>query len=239
MSEKRKPKMVVFDFDGVILHSTDILFPIFNAIKAATSRSGKNAVPPEQLLREGWGSPGENFIKNNFHPDIAPFVLNVIYSMDDYLKKNPVYCCDLNLIKMIHAQGIKTGILTNRGHESLIHHVGNNDLFDQNFDIIAGIDTVQHVREIPKFHGASHPKPDVRSFEPILKFAAHNGISKSEILFVGDAYTDMRAAENAGVQFAAVLTGALNNVISWTQFGVPAERIFESVDSLILDTFGL
>jgi phosphoglycolate phosphatase-like HAD superfamily hydrolase len=240
MSEKRKPKMVVFDFDGVILHSTDILFPIFNAIKMATSLSGKTAIPAEQFLRESWGVSGEDLMKKNFDPAIAPVVLSIIYSMDEFIQKNPIYCCDLELIKMLHSAGVKTGILTNRGHESLQKHTANNkQFFKDNFDLIVGIGAAADGERIPNFQGASHAKPDTRSFEPVLQYASNNGISKEDILFVGDAYTDMKAAENAGVAFAAVLTGALDKIASWTQFGVPAERIFESVDSLILDTFEL
>ena len=49
-----------------------------------------------------------------------------------------------------------------------------------------------------------HPKPDP---EPILLAIGRLGVQKNDVLYIGDSLFDAKAAQNAGVDFAAVTTG--------------------------------
>ena len=94
------------------------------------------------------------------------------------------------LIKL-REKNIKTAIVTSKFHyriEQILNKFNVNDLID----IIVGAEDVK----------ASKPNP-----EGLLWTLEHLGLKKEEVLYVGDSYVDAKAAENANVGFAAVLTG--------------------------------
>ena len=68
---------------------------------------------------------------------------------------------------------------------------------------------------------AHKPEPD-----GIFYLSEKTGIALSDILYVGDSITGMKTAQNAGVDFAAVCTGATS-----------AERFAELGAGMIYPTF--
>ena len=60
------------------------------------------------------------------------------------------------------------------------------------FDVIVG------------FEDIDRPKPDPQGLN---KAIAMLGLSKEQVLYVGDSYVDARTAKAAGVDFVGVLTG--------------------------------
>jgi len=94
------------------------------------------------------------------------------------------------LIKL-REKNIKTAIVTSKFHyriEQILNKFNVNDLID----IIVGAEDVK----------ASKPNP-----EGLLWTLEHLGLKKEEVLYVGDSYVDAKAAKNANIGFAAVLTG--------------------------------
>ena len=63
-------------------------------------------------------------------------------------------------------------------------------------DIVTGLEDV------------SEPKP---SPEGLIKTINHFGVDKGSVLFIGDSLIDANTANNAGADFAAVLTGTTTN----------------------------
>jgi len=97
----------------------------------------------------------------------------------------------VDTLTRLRASGLHTGIVTTKLHyrieEALaLHNAGAL------IDCIVGFDDV------------SAPKP---SPEGVLKATAHFGLTKEDVLFVGDSHFDVNAAANAGIDFAAVLNG--------------------------------
>lgn len=92
-------------------------------------------------------------------------------------------------------RGIKTGIVTTKFHyriTEILKKFGIAELVD----VIIGGDDVIHEK----------PAPD-----SLLKAVDILGANKRDVLYVGDSYVDALAAQAAGIDFAAVLTGTTSN----------------------------
>lgn len=87
--------------------------------------------------------------------------------------------------------GIKTGIVTSKFH-CRIDEIMRKFNAESLIDVIVGSDDV------------SREKPDS---EGLLKAIEALGAGRREVLYVGDSLVDAKAAQSAGVDFAAVLTG--------------------------------
>ena len=84
-----------------------------------------------------------------------------------------------------------------------------------------GVHGLMHSVISPDEVAAHKPEPD-----GIFYLSEKTGIALSDILYVGDSITDMKTAQNAGVDFAAVCTGATS-----------AERFAELGAGMIYPTF--
>ena len=74
-------------------------------------------------------------------------------------------------------------------------------------------------------------KPDPRVFEPVVTALREKNTARSEVLYVGDSLADFYAARDAGLQFAAVLTGCTGRE-QFQAAGVDGDRILSSVAAL-------
>lgn len=95
------------------------------------------------------------------------------------------------LLKMLHAKGFMTGIISTKYRfriESILKRAG---LLDE-FDNITGWEDVKH------------PKPDP---EGLLMAIQRLQCHPSNVLYVGDSTIDARTAQAAGVKFIGVTTG--------------------------------
>ena len=102
-----------------------------------------------------------------------------------------LYPHTLDTLRSLRKQGIKTAIVTTKFHyriDAILTKYNANDLID----VIVGGEDV------------STPKP---APEGLLFAIDKLGISKENVLYVGDSIVDAKTAQSAGVDFAAVLTG--------------------------------
>lgn len=106
-------------------------------------------------------------------------------------EKSSFYPGVLELIEKWKKQGYKLAVVTTKYRcriEGILGKYQKTGLFD----VIIGGDSVKH------------PKPDP---EGILKVLELWGMSKEDVLYVGDSLVDARTAQAAGVDFAGVTTG--------------------------------
>lgn len=101
-----------------------------------------------------------------------------------------LYECVPKVLDELH-KAMKIGIVTTKKHYRI------NDILRKFsaqglVDLIIGIDDVKV------------PKPDP---EGLLKMISQFGVTKRDVLYVGDSLVDAKTAQSAGVDFAAVLTG--------------------------------
>ncbi|MCS7228909.1 MAG: HAD-IA family hydrolase [Candidatus Kryptonium sp.] len=192
-------KCVIFDLDGTIAQTNELIFETFNYIaQKYTGRKFSNEEipslffgPPEEagirkLLQ--LFSNDEKIIQNlDFYTKSA---VNEFYS---YYERNhhkaKVYTGIFDLLSFLKEKGIKLAIFTGKGRVTTSITLKNLGL-EKFFDIvITGDDVVQH-------------KP---SGEGIGKILDAFDLKPDEAILVGDAVSDVKAGKEVGVKIISAL----------------------------------
>lgn len=103
-----------------------------------------------------------------------------------------LYPATQEVLKKLRSSKMKVGIVTTKFHyriDQILSRFSMNDAID----LIVGCEDVK----------VEKPNP-----EGLLWAIQKFGVDKAEVLYVGDSWVDAQTAQNAGVDFAAVLTGA-------------------------------
>ena len=98
----------------------------------------------------------------------------------------------ISTLRALHTMGARTGIVSTKTRSRIEEKLRRDEVMDT-IDFILGIEDVRE------------PKP---SPEGLRKAMERFGAQPAETLYTGDSYIDAEAARNAGVPFAAVLTGS-------------------------------
>ncbi len=118
---------------------------------------------------------------------------------DKYMTENTVvYAETIPTLRKIKSAGSKVAIISNKTRRRIMQTL-NRDNFADAVDFVVGSEDVKHLK--PAADG-------------LLAALAHLHVDKDKekVLYIGDNVIDAKTAQNAGVDFAAVLTG--NNTAS-------------------------
>lgn len=102
-----------------------------------------------------------------------------------------LYPGTLEMLKRVRSKGAITGIVSTKPKRRIDEFLIANN-YDRLFDIILGLNEVKN------------PKPDP---EGILYLIDRFGMSREDVLYVGDSLIDAKCGMNAGVDFAAITNG--------------------------------
>ncbi|HOM03206.1 MAG TPA: HAD-IA family hydrolase [Acetivibrio sp.] len=185
-------KAVFFDFDYTLADSSK---GVIECINYGLQKMGYSKSSPDSICRTIGLTLSEAFVKLSGDTSDSNAELFRQY----FKERADVVMCDGTkvfdtvecVVKKLKGLNVKTGIVSTK-YRYRIEDILKRDGLLQYFDIIIGGEDV-----------AVH-KPDP---EGLLKAMAEIGCGKEEVLFVGDSTVDARTAENAGVDFVAVLTG--------------------------------
>jgi len=207
-------KAVIFDFDDTLVETYEV---VSENLKLVLKKNGLN-IPTERDLREHWGKSC-NELFSTLWPGIDK---NIIYEQEKELLKtfkspSPVKGVHemLDLLSNKFILGIVTG--------------GDKNFFMEKI-IKAGID-IKKFSFVLTQDEVQKPKSDPGYFAPAFSELEKLGISKNEVLFVGDSVYDYEAAKNAGILFAGVLTGPASRE-DFMKKGVKESMIIPSVMEL-------
>lgn len=185
-------KAVIFDFDYTLGDSTN---GIALSINYALENLGYASQKLSDIKKTIGLSLKETYItliENDDLEEAEQFAKLFKEKADEVMVSNTeLYSGVKDTLTRLKERDIKTAIVTSKFHyriEQILTKFNANDLID----IIVGAEDVK----------ASKPNP-----EGLLWTLEHLGLKKEEVLYVGDSYVDAKAAENADVGFAAVLTG--------------------------------
>ncbi len=185
-------KAVIFDFDYTLGDSTN---GIAESIWYALERLGFSRPPLEAIKKTiGLSLPEAFFtLTADGSAQKAEQFVKLFHEKGDevIVESTQLYPYVRDQIAALRASGYKTAIVTTKGHaviEGIVHKFGQSS----QFDAIVGGD------------GVKKTKPDP---EGLLLAVSALGVAKEEALYVGDSLVDAKTAVNAGVPFAAVLTG--------------------------------
>ena len=204
-----KFKGIIFDIDGTLTSTNELIFASFNHItkkylgKAYSQEQIISLFGPteDQILKEMCGNDFAqakkeyyDYYDSNHHmADLYPGINDLLF----YLKKKNI------LLSIYTGKGRKAAIIT-------LKKLGIHDYFDL---IITGDDVAEH-------------KP---SAEGINKFIDKFELIKDDVLMVGDSPADVKAAKAAGVKIASVLwdSYAKEKVLQ-----LKSDFVFHSVEEL-------
>ncbi|MDE6606823.1 MAG: HAD family hydrolase [Lachnospiraceae bacterium] len=185
-------KAIIFDFDYTLGDSTK---GIALSINYALEELGYAAPDIADIKKTIGLSLKETYFKltsNNSVDEAEQFTKLFKEKADNVMVANTeLYAGVKDILQKLKAKGYKTAIVTTKFHyriEQILSKFDANGLID----IIVGAEDVKI------------EKPDP---EGLLWAVEHLEVTNEEVLYVGDSLVDAKTAENAKVEFAAVLTG--------------------------------
>ena len=193
-----KPKAIIFDLDGTLIHSApDIQFAANEALKSI-GRAPLDLPTIISFIGNGIEKLVERMLNATGGYDeplrravLADFL--EIYSNNMTTLTKP-YAGVVTVLEQLRAGSISLGVCTNKPTEparEICKHLGIADFFD----VIAGAET-----GVPK-------KPDP---QPLISCMTAMDCAPGQVIYVGDSAIDFHTARNAEVSFRLFSGGYLN-----------------------------
>lgn len=184
-------KAVIFDFDYTLGDTTD---GIVKSVDYALEHLGYAAKSVSEIKRTVGLSLKETFAALTGCHDSEQserFVKLFRKKADEVMTESAVlYDCVPEILRELH-KTLKIGIVTTKFHYR-IEAILRKFSIEEMVDVIIGGEDVKEEKPSP---------------EGLLKAVDMLESEKHKVLYVGDSYIDATAAQSAGVDFAAVLTG--------------------------------
>lgn len=181
-------KVVCLDFDGVIIHSSEVQRCAFS--ESYHWATGKTA--NEELLQNFFSHSGDS-LENIFNKMHLPLEMigtyrQVSIARSDKVKLHPGM---KELLAELRNQDILCALCTGKDRERTIIILKNLKIYDYFNEIICSDDVV-------------NPKPNPESLNILMK---RFDVSKDHIVMIGDANNDIKCAKSAGVTSIGVTWG--------------------------------
>ena len=186
-------KAVIFDFDYTLGDSTD---GIVSCVNYAMGRLGLPPKTEAEIRRTVGLSLRDTFTaltgRDSGEADAARFAEYFHQQADRVMVDSTgLYDGTSEVLRDLKLAGCRTGIVTTKRRFRITQILEKHGISGL-VDLVVGAEDVKV------------EKPDP---EGLLWAAGHLGVEKDRILYVGDSLVDARAAGNAGIAFAGVLTG--------------------------------
>ena len=204
----KKYKLYLFDLDGTLLDSDQMLVETFRYLYSIYKP--KDFVVDEKKIITFSGPPIRLTLKQEF-PEMDLEEMVKIWRVES-IKNYPIYTKlfpgSLEILKALKDKNIDVAIVTNKHRVAADEAFKLFGIYDLGIWSVSGDDV-------------KNQKPDPEGIYIAMK---HFGIKdKSEVVYVGDSVFDARTAENAGVDFA---------LVSWTPRKLPENcKIHWKIDS--------
>lgn len=181
-------KAIIFDLDDTLLMTSQIRY---QAIIDFGKKEYDLEITKSQI-HDQWGKPFDDFLINLYKSQEKLPILKQKYIkwLENY--KNRAYPNSVSVVNSL-MEKYSVGVLSSSTTD-LIKRDLNDSGFDVNrFFFIQGAELTEV------------NKPDPGVFDLIYSKLPDDKIVRSEVVYVGDAITDMMAAKGAGLQFVGVV----------------------------------
>jgi HAD superfamily hydrolase (TIGR01549 family) len=179
-------KLLIFDFDGTIANTSQLIFASFNAV--AQRYLGKTFSPQEIIAL--YGPTEDEIIAQLVKPEECEVAISEFYRV---YGNNPQMVEQFigfpEFLQQAKQTNLILGIFTGKGRKTCfinLEQLGYESYFSH---VIIGDDLI-------------HRKPDPEGIQKIL---TATGANPAETLFIGDSVADMKAGKSAGVRTGAAL----------------------------------
>lgn len=180
-----KYKAVIFDIDGTLTSTNELIFATFNFI----TKKYLNKVMSIEEITSLFGPTEEDLMKERF-PEKYDEVMNDYYNFyRDNHHMASLYEGIENILIQLKERNVKLGVFTGKGRTTALitlQQLGIEKYFDC---LVTGSDVVNH-------------KPHREGLEKNLSML---NSTKEESLLVGDSTADIKAATAAKIDIASVL----------------------------------
>lgn len=190
MTQTARIRAVLYDFDGTLADSTDLIMRCYRH----TMQTHLGQVPPDEEWLRGFGMTLETQIARFARDEAESLAMLHTYRdyqnslHDDMLRPFPDA---VETVAELDRRGFRLAIVTSKHRRSAMRGMELCGLLTH-FDVIVTPDDV------------THPKPHP---EPVLAALRQLGVAPAEALFVGDSPHDIAAGRAAGTRTAAALWG--------------------------------
>lgn len=213
MANTSKLKCIIFDMDGTLTKTNQLIFDSFNHI--AAKYEGRSYTDEE--ITAMFGPPEEGALAEIVGEE------KLEGAMQEYLKYYRAHHKDLaqlypgilDVLKYLKRRGVHLAVFTGKG-------IRTTTITMQLFGLMPYFEFVVTGNDVENY------KP---SAEGILKIMKHFSVRKDEVLMVGDSVGDVKASLEAGIRIAAVL---------WDSYGkkkvlrMKTDFVFHNVDEFFV-----
>jgi HAD superfamily hydrolase (TIGR01549 family) len=204
-----KFKGIIFDIDGTLTSTNDLIFASFNFI---TKKYLGKTFSDEEILK--WFGPTEDVILKEFCGDDYEKAREEYYKYysDNHFMAD-IYPGIKEILDELKANEVLLSIYTGKGKEAATITLKKLNIYKYFDLIITGDEVKEH-------------KPSPEGIEIFLdKF----NLKKDEVIMIGDSPSDINAARSAGVKVASVLWDSLskNKVLK-----MDSDFVFHTVEEL-------
>jgi pyrophosphatase PpaX len=186
----RKIRAVLYDFDGTLADTTDLIMRCYRH----TMAMHLGEAPPDAEWLSGFGTPLEAQIRRFARSEEehhAMLETYRVYQSREYGTLLRPFPGAVEAVSALAERGVALAIVTSRHRESTLRGIELCGLVDHFPEIVTPEDVT---------HAKPHPEPVLRAMERL-------GVGPEEVLFVGDSPHDMAAGRAAGALTAAALWG--------------------------------
>lgn len=180
-------KAILFDFDGTLANTIDLIIATFEH----TCQTVLGSVPAREKIVNTFGLPlPEAMLKLSGRADLVEEMRNVYREYNDNHHDDMIQPIDgvTETLAALKARGVKIAVVTSKKPRML--HRG-----------IACLGLAPYIDAIVALGDTKASKPHA---EPMLAACAKLGVKPEECLCVGDSPFDLQSGRNAGVKTVAV-----------------------------------
>lgn len=185
MNNMKNFEGIIFDIDGTLTSTNDLIFASFNYVmgKYLNKTLTNNEIislfgPTEDVILEEWTGTDYPRARQDYY---------------DFYRENhdmaDLYPGILEILTFIKSKRIPLSIFTGKGKEATVITLKKLRVYDYFDMIITGDDVNEH-----------KPSP-----EGILKFIEKYKLNPGKVLMIGDSPSDIKASRASGVKIASVL----------------------------------
>lgn len=180
-----KLKCVIFDIDGTLTSTNELIFAAFNFI---TKKYFNKSMTDKEII--AMFGPTEDTILEQWFPEKHEEIKKEYFNF--YLENHrmaALYDGILELLKTLRDSNFTLAIFTGKGRSTSLITLQELQVLNYFEFIVTGSDVVNH-------------KPHHEGIEKILSYFS---LERDEIIFIGDSTADIKAAQASNIAIASVI----------------------------------